>query len=182
MGCRDAAAVLMAAPTARAAAALSAMDVGAAARTAACMGSPHAAAAIFTAMFPAAAAAVISKVEPVDVAAAIIYAMAPSSDGKILNILAQSSYSCAKGGRMLTAMDRIGAAEAVAAEAGLNCHSPIPLVSLLSLDQRPFYAMFQGTSNGGRQFLSNRRSNRHIVPSYGKFDRLFTRVFRFEER
>jgi hypothetical protein len=40
----------------------------------------------------------------------------------------------------------------------------------------------QGTSNGGRQFLSNRRSNRHIVPLYGKSDRLFTGVFRFEER
>jgi len=44
------------------------------------------------------------------------------------------------------------------------------------------FAVFQDTSNGGRQFLSNRRSNRHIVPLYGKSDRLFTRVFRFEER
>jgi hypothetical protein len=40
----------------------------------------------------------------------------------------------------------------------------------------------QGTSIGGGQFLSNIRSNRHIVPLYGISDRLFTRVFRFEER
>ena len=36
------------------------------------------------------------------------------------------------------------------------------------------FADFQGTSNGGRQFLRNRRSNRHIVPLYGKSDGLFT--------
>jgi hypothetical protein len=46
----------------------------------------------------------------------------------------------------------------------------------------PGFAVFQGTSNGGRQFLSNRRSNPHIVPLYGKSDHPFTRVFRFEER
>ena len=34
------------------------------------------------------------------------------------------------------------------------------------------FAAFQGTSNGGCQFLSNRRSNRHIVPLHGKSDRL----------
>ena len=45
------------------------------------------------------------------------------------------------------------------------------------------YAVFQGSSHGGRQFLRNRRSNRHshMVPLYGKYDRLFTRVFRFGE-
>jgi len=48
--------------------------------------------------------------------------------------------------------------------------------------QGPVFAVFQGTSNGGRQFLRNRRSNCHIIPLYGKPDRLFTRVFRFEER
>ena len=41
--------------------------------------------------------------------------------------------------------------------------------------------MSHSTSNGARQLLSNRRSNRHIVPLYGKSDRLFTGVFRFEE-
>jgi len=41
---------------------------------------------------------------------------------------------------------------------------------------------FQGTSNGGRQFLSNRRSNRHIVPLHGKSDRLFTRERKFAQR
>ena len=41
------------------------------------------------------------------------------------------------------------------------------------------FAIFQGTSNGGHQFLSNGRSNRHIEPLYGKSDRLFTRIFRF---
>jgi hypothetical protein len=45
-----------------------------------------------------------------------------------------------------------------------------------------YFALFQGTSNGGRQFLSNKLSNRNIIPLYGKSDRLFTRVFRFEER
>jgi hypothetical protein len=30
------------------------------------------------------------------------------------------------------------------------------------------FADFQGISNGGRHFLRNRRSNRHIVPLYGK--------------
>ena len=33
-----------------------------------------------------------------------------------------------------------------------------------------YYAVFQGNSNGGRHFLRNRRSNRHIVPLYGKFE------------
>jgi hypothetical protein len=28
----------------------------------------------------------------------------------------------------------------------------------------PYFAVFQGTSNGGRQFLRYRRSNRHMVP------------------
>jgi hypothetical protein len=40
----------------------------------------------------------------------------------------------------------------------------------------------RGASRQGRQFLSNRWSNRHMVPLYGKSDRLLTRVFRFEER
>jgi hypothetical protein len=44
------------------------------------------------------------------------------------------------------------------------------------------YAVFQGTSNGGRQFLRNTRSNRHIVPLYGKSDRLFTEGLKFETR
>jgi len=44
------------------------------------------------------------------------------------------------------------------------------------------YAVFQGTSNGGRQFLSIRRSNRRIVPIYGKSDRLFTRERKFAQR
>jgi hypothetical protein len=43
------------------------------------------------------------------------------------------------------------------------------------------FAVFQGTSDGGRQFLSKRRSNRRIVPLYGTSDRLFTHVFRCEE-
>ena len=30
-----------------------------------------------------------------------------------------------------------------------------------------FFTLFQGTSFGGRQFLRNRRSNRHLVPLYG---------------
>jgi hypothetical protein len=38
------------------------------------------------------------------------------------------------------------------------------------------FAVFQGTSSGGRQFLRNNRSNRHIVPLYGKSDRLSTKV------
>jgi hypothetical protein len=46
----------------------------------------------------------------------------------------------------------------------------------------PVFAVFQGTSNGGRQFLSNRLSNRYIVPLYGKSNHLFTRFFQFEER
>jgi hypothetical protein len=41
------------------------------------------------------------------------------------------------------------------------------------------FADFQGTSNGGRQFLKNRRSNRHIVPLYGKSDRLCTQGRKF---
>jgi len=44
------------------------------------------------------------------------------------------------------------------------------------------FAVFQGTSNGSRQFLSNRRSNRRIVPLCGKSERLFSRVLRCEER
>jgi len=49
-------------------------------------------------------------------------------------------------------------------------------------EEEEIFAVFQGTSNGGRQFLSNRLSNRHIVPLYGKSARLFTRAFRFEVR
>jgi hypothetical protein len=45
-----------------------------------------------------------------------------------------------------------------------------------------YHAVFQGTSNGGRQFLSDRRSNRHIVPLYGKSDSLFTRERKFAQR
>ena len=50
--------------------------------------------------------------------------------------------------------------------------------------ERASYAVFQGTSNGGRQFLRNRPSNRHNVPlySYGKSDRLFTQGRKFAHR
>jgi len=41
---------------------------------------------------------------------------------------------------------------------------------------------FQGTSNGGRQFLRNRRSNRHIGLLYGKSDPLFTQGRKFAFR
>jgi len=44
------------------------------------------------------------------------------------------------------------------------------------------YSVFQGISNGGRQFLSHRRSNRHMVPLYGKSDRLFTRERKLTQR
>jgi len=40
----------------------------------------------------------------------------------------------------------------------------------------------QGTSNGGRQILSNRPSNRNIVPLYGKSDSLFTRERQIAQR
>jgi len=42
------------------------------------------------------------------------------------------------------------------------------------------YAVFQGTSHSGRQFLRNRPSNRHIVPLYGRSDGLFTQGIKFE--
>jgi len=42
------------------------------------------------------------------------------------------------------------------------------------LNQAGGFTVFRGTSNGGRQFLRNRRSHRHSVPLYGKSDRLFT--------
>jgi hypothetical protein len=45
-----------------------------------------------------------------------------------------------------------------------------------------YFAAAPGYLNGGRQFLSNRRSNRHIVPVYGKSDRLFTEGLKFEMR
>ena len=55
-------------------------------------------------------------------------------------------------------------------------HAParrrVPRVRRHALGQG--FAVFQGTSNGGRQVLRNRRSNRHIVPLYGKSDCLFT--------
>jgi len=44
------------------------------------------------------------------------------------------------------------------------------------------YAVFQGASNGGRQFLRNRRSNRQMVPLYGKSDGLYTQGLKFETR
>jgi len=44
------------------------------------------------------------------------------------------------------------------------------------------FALFQGTSDGGCQFLSNRPSNRRIVPLYGKSDRLFTHGRKFAHR
>ena len=44
------------------------------------------------------------------------------------------------------------------------------------------FAVFQGTSHGRCQFLRNRQSNRYIVPLYGKYDRLFTRVRKFAQR
>jgi hypothetical protein len=37
--------------------------------------------------------------------------------------------------------------------------------------RQTIFALIQGTSNGGRQLLRNRRSNRHIVPLYGISDR-----------
>ena len=40
--------------------------------------------------------------------------------------------------------------------------------------EREGFANFQSPSNGEREFLRNRRSNRHIVPLYGKCDGLFT--------
>jgi len=43
----------------------------------------------------------------------------------------------------------------------------------------PHLAVFQGTSNGGRQFLRNGQSNRHLVPLYGKSDSLFTQGRKF---
>ena len=46
----------------------------------------------------------------------------------------------------------------------------------------PGFAGFECTSNGGRQFLRKKRSNRHIVPLYGKSDRLFTQGLKFETR
>jgi len=46
----------------------------------------------------------------------------------------------------------------------------------------PVFAVLQGTSNGGRQFLRNRRSNHHMVPLYGKSDGLFTQGLKFETR
>jgi hypothetical protein len=39
-----------------------------------------------------------------------------------------------------------------------------------------------GNLNGGRQFLVIRRSNRHMLPLYGKSDRLFTQGPKFETR
>ena len=53
---------------------------------------------------------------------------------------------------------------------------------LAGLHGNPNFAVFQGTSNGGRQFLRKRRSNRRIVPLYGKSDRLFTQGLKFETR
>jgi len=44
------------------------------------------------------------------------------------------------------------------------------------------FAVFQRTSNGSRQCLRNRRSNRHMVPLYGKSDCLFTHGLKFETR
>ena len=44
------------------------------------------------------------------------------------------------------------------------------------------FAVFQSTSNGSRQFLSNRRSNRHIVPLYGNSHRPFTQGCTFAHR
>jgi hypothetical protein len=47
-----------------------------------------------------------------------------------------------------------------------SCHLP-PGTNFL-------FTVFEVTSNSGRQLLRNTRSNRHIVPLYGKCDRLFT--------
>jgi len=47
---------------------------------------------------------------------------------------------------------------------------------------KKFFAVLQGTSNGGRQFLRNRRWNRHIVPLHGNSDRLFTQGRTFAHR
>jgi len=45
-----------------------------------------------------------------------------------------------------------------------------------------YFTVFQGASNGGRHFLRTRRSNRHIVPLSGTFDRLFTQGRKFAHR
>jgi hypothetical protein len=45
----------------------------------------------------------------------------------------------------------------------------------------PAFAVFQETSNGC-QFLRDRRSNRHIVPLYGKCDGLYAQGLKFETR
>ena len=44
------------------------------------------------------------------------------------------------------------------------------------------FALLQCTSHGGRQFLRNTRSNRHIVPLYVKSDRQFTQSLKFAHR
>ena len=51
-----------------------------------------------------------------------------------------------------------------------------------TMSEQRGYAVFQGTSNGGRQFLRNRRSNRYIVPLYGKSDCPFPQGLKFETR
>jgi hypothetical protein len=72
----------------------------------------------------------------------------------------------------------VGNEQTSAVEPGSLAGDPKCLVS----PNHQSYAAFQGTSNGGRQFLSNRRSNRHIVPLYGTSDRLFTRERKFAQR
>ena len=46
----------------------------------------------------------------------------------------------------------------------------------------PSFGVFSCTPNGGRQFLRNRRSTRHMVSLYGKHDGLFTQRLQIEMR
>jgi len=58
--------------------------------------------------------------------------------------------------------------------------SEVLIVAYAGSTAGPYYADYQGTSNGGRQFLRRRRQNRHVVPLYGKSDHLFARGLKFE--
>ena len=59
----------------------------------------------------------------------------------------------------------------------------VALASNFGLDvEVGVFAVFQGTSNGGRHLKEKKRSNRHIVPLSGKPYRLFTQGLKFETR
>jgi hypothetical protein len=87
-----------------------------------------------------------------------------------------------RGGGGAEAGEGVGGVTAAAAEDVLESGGPLRLAAVGTGGYR--FRRFPGysTSNGRRQFLSNRLSNRHIVPWCAKSDRLFTRVFRFEVR